>query len=1316
MADTRFSITKLNNENYQVWKFKVELLLIKEDLWDQVNSDVPQNEEMRAQWVKNDNKARAIIGLLVEDSQLLHIRKATTAKEVWNALKNYHEKSTLTSKVYLLRQICNLKLSEDGCMETHVNTMLGLVEKLTALGEELVDHLIVAMLLSSLPESYGTLITALESRSETELTLDLVKGKLLDEYKRRKGVAGVVQNGDSALKVTQNRGINDDKECFFCKKSGHFKKDCRKYAKWKSGREKSNQVSENDGNSSSICFCVRDDKKNQAAWFVDSGSTSHMTSNRNFFIDFTPKNQGEVAVANGKMLKVLGIGSGEIKCLNENNKEITVTLKDVLYVPKLEENLISVKRLTEKGFRVNFDKDKCQIIKGNVMIAHAVLSSNLYAVVGPQKAMAVIDNQHTQNCQHTWHRRFGHRHMDVIHRLKKENLVTGIDIKDCGIRQVCECCIEGKLTRKTFPKESLSNTHSVLDLIHTDVCGPMQTATPGRKKYFLTLIDDYSRYTVVYFLENKSEVPAYIKEYVQYVKTKFNRKPKIIRSDNGGEFVNNSLKKFYAQEGIQAQHTTAYSPQQNGIAERKNRTLMEAARCMLFDANMKKKYWAEAINTANDLQNILPTRAVKKTPFEYWNRRKPKVDHLQIFGSRAYVHIPKEKRRKLEVKAIPLTFVGYSMESKAYRFVDQATDKITISRDVKFVDLVETETKKIKEQKQTPRGRSPEIEMLFEDSMIHHENNYTPDEQNGADAEQNDEQKQNQQSIYETDFDESSEQAGDDTYEYNGPDDLEIAEVRRLERTNRGVPPDRFGESANSAVERNTEPRTWKEAMSGAHRAEWKAAMNEEMESLYENHTWELTALPADRKTIGSKWVYKRKINPENGTARFKARLVAQGFAQKYGTDYDEVFAPVVKSVTFRLLLAIAGKRNLSIHHYDAKTAFLNGELKEIIYIKQPEGYEQPDKKQMVCKLRKSIYGLKQAAKVWNEKLHSILSQYSFGQSKIDPCLYIKQHNEETIYLIIYVDDILIACANQNLIRCTAQQLQSQFFITDLGKIANYLGIKIERDIGGVYQINQTNYIEKIARKFGLQDAKTSKVPLDPGYYKIMSDADELEQQERYQSLIGGLLYIAVNSRPDIAASISILSQQLKQPTELDWNEAKRTVRYLMSTKHLKLKLGGSSTTGLIAYADADWAEDKRDRKSNSGFLLQFAGGTISWACRKQTCIALSTAEAEYISLGEASKEIIWMRDLLEDFDEKQTGPTTIFEDNQSCIKMVTNKKYSNRTKHIDTKFHFVKDLVEKNIIQLQYCASENMIADLLTKPLAATKLKALREACHLIE
>jgi len=506
------------------------------------------------------------------------------------------------------------------------------------------------------------------------------------------------------MNYRHNDQNKETRSCFVCKKAGHLKKDCRV---WKARMEQENNkqpkskhkaknaiATELHGSDSETddtnhgCFTIGIGQMT-SDWFIDSGATTHMTNNLSFFKVLDQTKTDQIYIANGTSINADGIGHGYLDCMLDDGTVHRIEVKDVLYAPTLTGSLLSVKKLTSKGKKVEFTDKHCFIRDNQKLLAVGKLESNLYKLSCKHKSelanMAKSEVKH-QDCIHSWHRRLGHRDPNAIKCIINEGLATGIHINDCNVMMKCEHCIKGKFTQKPYPEISAHRTREPLDLIHSDVCGPMKTQTPGKNKYIVTFIDDYSRYTMCYLIQNKDEVADKYREFFAEVSNKFQRKPKILRSDNGGEYTGNKLVSFLKQEGIRLQTSVPYSPSQNGVAERKNRSIIEMAKCMLLDAGLSLQYWGEAVMTAVYLQNRLPTKATDKTPFELWNGEKPDLSHIRIFGCKAFAYIPKEKRTKFDDRATEAVLVGYSERSKGYRLLQTDTNRIIISRSVTFVE------------------------------------------------------------------------------------------------------------------------------------------------------------------------------------------------------------------------------------------------------------------------------------------------------------------------------------------------------------------------------------------------------------------------------------------------------------------------------------------------------------------------------------------------------------------------------------------------------------------------------------------------------
>lgn len=738
---------------------------------------------------------------------------------------------------------------------------------------------------------------------------------------------------------------------------------------------------------------------------------------------------------------------------------------------------------------------------------------------------------------------------------------------------------------------------------------------------------------------------------------------------------------------------------------------------MLIDQNLPMCLWAEAVYHANYVQNRLPYKSEKLIPMEEFLGTSPNYNFMFEFGKFVYVHVPKEKRRKLEPKAVKMRFMGFDFMSKAFRLFDGFN--VRVSRDVNFMQTLVSSKE---ERERIQRG----AKIVHEEKKINSQSNCI----NFMDLLDFATQKS---SSFNITNDRSADDVNNDRrvneriQEQNDPipeNPLNsINDRSSLNNSRSRIPRPRTAQfqgnyrnffSARLSRDRvEPEPTTFKQATNCRNAEKWMAAMHEEISSIDAHDVWELTDLPAGKKAIGSKWVYSIKHDVDGNIERYKARLVAKGFSQKYGEHYQEVFAPVGRPETFRILLSVAAEKNLFVNQFDVKTAFLNGKLTEEIYLKQPEGFERNNSQ--VYRLHKSIYGLKQAARSWNQALIAAMKAAGAVQSENDECLFILRTKDDIAYILVHVDDMLVATGKKSTLLYLDRVMNQHFETKNLGDVKQFLGIRIER-INGKFFISQPRYIEKVIKDFGQEHAKVSFYPIDPGYYKL--EGLSLSNNSEYRSIIGSLLYLANHSRPDIAASVTILSRHVQKPRDVDLINAKNIIRYLKGTKHLKLCLNSSiSFKSLTAFVDADFAEDKTDRKSTTGYMVFLNGGLISYRSRKQSIVALSTAEAEYVAISEVCQQLAWLNRLCSDFEivMNEDQPLKFFSDNQSAIAL-TKGECSHRTKHIDTKYHYIRQAVENGEVSLHYVPSEYNLADILTKPLNSVKIKQLRNGSGLIE
>ena len=1211
------NICALNGTNYPTWKIQCQMVLIREGLWGIVNKteECPNQgteADKYAKYQKRRDRALATIVLAVDPSLLYLIGDPEDPAVVWEQLTRQFQKKTWANKLCLRKRLYSMKLAEGGSMKDHVKNMTEIFRELAVVAEPVSEEDQVVHLLASLPDSYDVLVTAMESGAETVPPLETVTEKLLREEQKLREREGA-DDGRKIL-VSQNNPNPKKKlfPCHYCGKLGHFKKECRKFAqaqaaeKGKPKRSQGKKQSNQDAMLISHALSARSSRN----WVVDSGATCHMSNDRSLFAEMRELPSSEkVTLGDGHDLEATGEGTVNLEMLLPDGNSRSCALQKVLFVPKLAYNLVSVSRATQSGKTVKFDSTGCTFVNSeNEVTAFATKQGSLFYLEVCRNSACAAKGE-----DRLWHRRYGHLSEESLKKLVRGEMVNRLDYDVSGGVGICESCIGGKQCKSSFSL-STTQTSEPLELVHSDLCGKMGKKSLGGAEYFLTFLDDKTHYTWVYALKTKDQVYSKFKEWKAEVETRTGKRIKTLRTDNGGEYTSKEFQAHLKACGIRHELTIPKTPEQNGVAERLNRTLVEMTRAMLLDSKLPQSFWAEAVSTAAYLRNRSPTSAVEgMTPHEAWYGCKPGVEHLRVFGSTAYVHTPKDSRGKLDSKTSKCILVGYGSVQKGYRLYNREAQKILHSRDVKF-DEGEKVTQQVvlEEEAEAPTRKV--------DTLV-----------------------------------ESLDEEESDTEEER------VAETEPRKSSRERRPTDFYGQRVNLSM--HAEPTTLEEARSSPEKQEWNQAMEKEMKSLKDNDVWELTALPPGKKAIGSKWVYKVKTGGDGSIERYKARLVAQGFNQKYGSDYDETFCPVVRQESLRTLIALSTQNGLLLHQVDVTTAFLNGTLEEEVYMRQPKGFIRSGEENLVCKLSKSIYGLKQSPRCWNSTLDAQLGKMGFKQTKSDPCIYVSTTGRDPFYIGVYVDDMVMAGKDEASLQKVKDELGTKFEIKDLGKLKYFLGMTIvQNQEEQSTWMGQPDYTTKLLEKHGMSECKPVATPVDPGtHLTTLNEKEEVVDQQQYQSVVGSLMYLSVCTRPDIAYAVGTLARYSSKPGRSHWTAVKRVLRYLKGTTNHGIVFRGGASGNIVGYSDADWAGDREDRKSTSGYLFQIAGGPISWRSKKQDTVALSTAEAEYVALSSAAQETVWLRRLISELNNPPDGPTTILEDNQSAMAMAKNPQFHGR-------------------------------------------------------
>ena len=1140
-----------------------------------------------------------------------------------------------------------------------------------------------------------------------------------------------------------------------------------------------------------------------------------MTGNLKLLINFVWKFMGTVRFGNDHVAAILGYGD-----LPFGNFLIT----RVYYVEGLGHNLFSVGQFCDADLEVAFRRNSCFVrnLEG-VDLLSGNRSTNLYTIDINQMASSspiCLMTRATETKSWLWHRRLSHLNFDTINKLAKDNIVNGLPKFKYTKEHLCPSCEQGKSKRASYKPKTVPSSAKRLDMLHMDLCGPMRVESINGKKYILVIVDDYSRYTWVKFLRSKDEAPGIIITFLKRIQILLRAPIRIVRTDNGTEFVNQELRAYFESVGITHQTSVVRTPQQNGVVERRNRTLVEAARTMLIYSSAPLFLWADAVATACFTQNrSLIHPRFNKTPYELINERKPDISYLHVFGALCYPTNDREDLGKLKAKGDIGIFIGYAENSKAFRVYNRRTKRVMETMNVRFDEISQMASERYALEpalnpmasNQSRLGPAPNcqtsghissglapqgaqstnidkpteqelenfFELMFDEyfggpstnaSQPHSAapaQNHQPPPPPQQDASTTieadaptpsttstsststqappvieivlprvDEQNQNnnfqeeptnnqndavleEEEVFENPFASDSAESSSRLHEPSNthtsnprypstlkwtkdhPIEQVIGEPSRPVQTRRQLATDSDMCIYICSISL-IEPKNIREAMADN---AWIEAMQEELHQYQIHDSWELVKRPLDKLIIDLKWLWKNKKDEEMTVVRNKARLVAKGFRQEEGIDFEESFAPVARLEAVRIFLAYAAHKNITVYQMDIKTAFLNGTLKEEVYVSQPEGFVDKEHPDYVYKLKKAIYGLKQAPRAWYDELSSFLLENNFTKGTVDSTLFTRKYKNDILIVQIYVDDIIFGSTNPNHSKHFANLMKSKFEMSMMGELKFFLGLQIHQSPRGIF-INQAKYTIEILKKHGMENCDSVGTPMATSP-KIGADLHGKPIDPKiYRSMIGSLMYLTA-SRPDIQFAVCLLARFQARPTELHLKEVKRIFRYLRRTINMGLWYPKDSEFKLTAFSDADHAGDQVTAKSTSGSAQFLGEKLVSWSSRKQDCTALSTAEAEYVSLSACCAQVLWMRTQLTDYGFT-FDKIPMYCDSKSAIAISCNPVQHSKTKHIRVRYHFIKEHVEEGTVELFFVKTEYQLADLFTKALPKERFEDL--------
>jgi len=806
--------------------------------------------------------------------------------------------------------------------------------------------------------------------------------------------------------------------------------------------------------------------------------------------------------------------------MNTGNGYQNTILQDVLYIPDLNGNLLSVSHFMHCGSEIRFTSEGCQFLdqhKNTTCISH--LRGNLYIMdikvttiestqlatlpnfpsegeEAPALALTACAKPSSTNLQ-TWHHWLGHLNPEVVSHMLSKNMVTGMEITDGStIATLYELCVKGKQSHANIHKSTDSHFDTILGCIFSDVCSQLPIKSHDRYEYFITWVEDKSQKVFVAGMQEKSEVTHHLKAFISRAEVETGQCVGILCSDRGGKYIAGEVQCYLEDRGIKHEMTTLNTPQHNGVAEHMNQTLLDKVQAMLIDTDLPQSYWYDTLHYAMHIHNVTPTQALDNiTPEEAWSRNKPDVSNIRTFSVHAFVQIPDSHHDKLSAHSLICIFIGLTCQCKAYCLVHRQTCQFIELHNVIFDE----------------GGALPHYEC-----MITEDNDMT----GGV-------------SVNETPSN-ALQQSPALTAITSCPKCNTRAPVKdddtRYSVTSYGPHSHTTKHASVAHANVSKDPKTYMEAMARFNATEWEMACNDEKCSFDMMGIYEVVPCPKVRKVVSSKWVFCIKQGPDGTIQKYKACIVVQGFIQVEGIDYDETFAPIAKLSSLRAILTITVELNLKVHQMDVKSIYLNGELEEEIFMEPPPGFDVPEG--MVLKLIKAIYGTKQGGHVWYNNVKATLEGMGYMCTESDHAVFICLQDGKLSIIALYVDNFTMACKDLEIILHDKEELKKHYSMMDLGEISYILGMLITWDHkAGRIDLSQQKYIEEILQCFGKTDVHPISTPalMNKHLTKLTSPETNIKS---YQRALGAIMYPMLGTCLDLTYAIGALGRHAANPGE----------------------------------------------------------------------------------------------------------------------------------------------------------------------------------------